>query len=44
MIELNKKLGFPALSLNLSGTDAVPEQIELLLRQELQVRVPDHAV
>lgn len=44
MVVLNVKLGFPGLSLNLAGTDAIPEQVEALLVQELHVRFPDRAV
>ena len=44
MIVLNRKLGYPALSLNFAGTNAIPERVETLLRQELQVRVHSHAV
>lgn len=40
-VALNRKLGFPSLSLNLAGTDAVPEQVETLLQRELAARSRD---
>ena len=38
MVELNRTLGFTDLSLNLTGTTVSPEQIEELIKKELEVR------
>jgi hypothetical protein len=38
MVQLNRKLGFTDLSLNLAGTSANPEQVEELVTKELAAR------
>lgn len=44
MVALNASLGFPPLSLDLTGTAADPEHVEQLLQAELAVRARDTAV
>ena len=44
MTQLNRKLGFTDLSLNLAGTSIDPEQVEELLSKELAVRSGSAAV
>lgn len=38
LVQLNRKLGFTDLSLNLAGIKVSPEQVEELVRKELAVR------
>ena len=38
MAALNEKLEYPPLNLNLAGTMAVPEQVEVLLQREIEQR------
>ena len=44
MVQLNRKLGFTDLSLNLGGTNVDPDYVEDLLRKELAVRSGSAAV
>jgi hypothetical protein len=44
MVQLNRKLGFTDLSLNLAGTSVSPDLIEELMRKELAVRSGHAAV
>lgn len=41
MVEMNRKLGFTELSLNLSGTNVDPEQLRELIIREVAVRQLD---
>lgn len=38
MVQLNRRMGFPALSLNLTGVDADPEAVHALIMRELATR------
>jgi hypothetical protein len=44
VVQLNRKLGFTDLSLNLAGTSVSPEQVEELLKKELAARSGPAAV
>ena len=44
MVSLNRALGFTDVSVNLVGTDVRPEQVEELVRKEIEVRALTHGV